>query len=35
MPVTKHKEEIQDLSERKRVELHAHTKMSQMDGVVD
>lgn len=35
MPVTKHKEEIQDLSDRKRVELHAHTKMSQMDGVVD
>ena len=35
MPITKHKEEIKDLSERKRVELHAHTKMSQMDGVVD
>ena len=26
---------IEDLSEVKRVELHAHSKMSQMDGVAD
>ena len=31
----KKEEEIKDLAPRKRVELHAHTMMSQMDGVVD
>ena len=35
MPITHEDEEIVDEAKVKRVELHAHTKMSQMDGVAD
>lgn len=35
MPVEHEEEEIIDDAKKKRVELHAHTMMSQMDGVAD
>ena len=35
LPITKENNVIKDNAENKRVELHTHTKMSQMDGLCD